>query len=116
MFRTKAQQESLCHSCPFAKAANLLGDTVTLFILKELLSGKKSFGEIEARLKSVSTRTISEKLKNLESVGIITREEVCGKPTRVYYTIDSKAGTSFKKVELALLSFGDEFFRAQKAQ
>jgi DNA-binding HxlR family transcriptional regulator len=111
MFRTEKQVSELCHSCPFAKAANLLGDSVTLFILKELHSSEKSFSLIEESLGSVSSRTISEKLKLLEEVGVIARREETGKPTRVFYTLTKKA-KSFAKVESSLLAFGNEFFLA----
>lgn len=110
MFRTKKQREELCHSCPFAKAANLLGDSVTIFMLKELLSGEKCFSELEKSLSSVSSRTITEKLKLLQEVGVIIRREQLGKPTRVFYSL-SKKGKAFKKIELSLLFFGNEFFQ-----
>ncbi len=112
MFRTEKQVKELCHSCPFAKAANLLGDSVTLFILKELAAGEKSFSLIEEALGSVSSRTVSEKLKTLEEVGAISRKEETGKPTRVFYALTTK-GKSFKKVESSLLAFGNEFFPHQ---
>ncbi len=110
MFRTEKQIRELCQSCPFAKAANLLGDSVTLFILKELSSGEKSFSLIEDALGSVSSRTITDKLKSLEESGVITRKEEPAKPTRVFYTLTKKAKT-FKKVESSLLAFGNDFFR-----
>jgi len=109
MFRTEKQVKELCYSCPFAKAANLLGDSVTLFILKELSGSEKSFSLIEDALGSVSSRTVSEKLKTLEENGVISRREESGKPTRVFYTLTAK-GKSFKKVESSLLAFGNEFF------
>jgi DNA-binding HxlR family transcriptional regulator len=110
MFRTEKQVSELCHSCPFAKSANLLGDSVTLFILKELSDGKKTFSLLEESLGSVSSRTLTDKLKTLEEFGAILREEVPGKPTRVFYTLTKKA-KAFKKVESSLLAFGNEFFR-----
>ncbi len=110
MFRTEKLIKKLCHSCPFAKTANLLGDSIVLFILKELSSGKKSFSEIEESLHSVSSRTITEKLKFLEEEKMILRKEEAGKPTRVFYTLTEKA-KAFKQVESSLVSFGNEFFR-----
>ena len=110
MLRTKVQRKNLCHSCPFAKTANLLGDSIILFILKELVGSEKSFSEIEKSLHSVSSRTVTEKLKFLEENLMILRREVSGKPTRVYYSLTQKA-KPFKKVASALTSFGDEFFQ-----
>ncbi len=111
MFRTEEQVKKLCKNCPFAKTANLLGDTVVLFILKEISSERKCFSDIEKSLSMVSSRTITEKLKFLEENDLLERAEEPGKPTRVFYSL-SKKGQAFKKVESSLLSFGNEFFQS----
>lgn len=105
MFRTEKQQKKLCASCPFAKTANVIGDSVVLLIVRDLLSGPKRFGDLEAALSGVSTRTLSEKLKTLEEEGLIAREEFVGKPPRVEYSL-TKKGAGLEGVSDAMIEYG----------
>lgn len=108
MFRTKSQQKNMCTNCPIAKTADLVGDTVVLIILRELISGSKRFGDIHAALQGVSTRTLTEKLKKLEQQEIITRIEYKEKPPRVEYQLTQK-GKGLKKIVQALLVYGEKY-------
>jgi DNA-binding HxlR family transcriptional regulator len=47
MLRTKAQEDTLCKTCPLAKTANLVGDSCVLLIIRDLLSGPKRFSNLE---------------------------------------------------------------------
>lgn len=107
MLRTKSQQKKICGTCPYAKASNILGDSVVLLIVHELLTSKKSFSDLEVYLSGVSTKTLSEKLKFLEQEKLISKEEIPGKPTRVYYTLTQK-GKQLRPVMKALYSFGEK--------
>ena len=108
MFRTEKQQKKLCASCPFAKTANIIGDSVVLLIIRDLFSGPKRFGDLEAALSGVSTRTLAEKLRMLEEEGLIVREEFIGKPPRVEYTL-TKKGAGLKKVSDAMIAYGSKY-------
>lgn len=108
MLRTKSQQKKICTGCPIAKAANLVGDTVVLIIIKELLSGFRRFGELCESLEGVSTRTITQKLKQLEDQKIIIRTEYRTKPPHVEYSLTEK-GKGLKKVVDSLLKYGEKF-------
>ncbi len=108
MLRTKSQQKNICTGCPIAKAANLVGDTVTLIIIKELLKGSKRFGEICNILEGVSTRTITDKLKQLEIDEIINRIEYKEKPPHVNYSLTLK-GKGLRNVVNSLLKYGQKY-------
>ena len=108
MFRTEQQQKKLCASCPFAKTANIIGDSVVLLIVRDLFTGPKRFGDLEEALTGVSTRTLSEKLKMLEEEGLISRQEFVGKPPRVEYTL-TKKGAGLNKVADAMIAYGSEY-------
>lgn len=108
MFRTKAQQKKMCTNCPIAKASDLVGDSVVLIIVRELLSGPKRFGDLHKILGGVSTRTLTEKLKNLELQKIITRIEFKEKPPHVEYFLTIK-GKGLKKIVNALSDYGENF-------
>ena len=108
MFRTKAQQKKICTNCPIAKASDLVGDSVTLIIVRELLTGSKRFGEILDALGGVSTRTLTEKLKKLEASKLVLRLEFKAKPPHVEYSLTVK-GKGLKKIVTALSDFGEKY-------
>ncbi|MBC7981944.1 helix-turn-helix transcriptional regulator [Candidatus Parcubacteria bacterium] len=108
MFRTKAQKKKMCTHCPIAKASDLVGDSVTLIIIRELMTGSKRFGEIHEVLGGVSTRTVTEKLKNLEENKLVLRLEFKQKPPHVEYSLTVK-GKGLKKVVNALSDYGEKF-------
>ena len=108
MLRTAKQKKKICSSCPFAKTANLIGDSVTLLIVRDLFSGPKRFGDLEKALEGVSTRTLCEKLKNLEDAGILTRIEFVGRPPRVEYLL-TKKGEGLRGISKAMITFGEKY-------
>ena len=76
--------------CPkFEHAIHILGKRWTGLILWTLLSGPKRFSEIEAAI-PVSGRLLSERLKELESEGLVTREVFPEVPVRVVYFLTPK--------------------------
>jgi len=61
--------------CPVSKGAELIGDRWTLLIVRELLFGPLGFNEIERGLPGISRSVLSERLRRLQSHGIIHRGE-----------------------------------------
>ena len=59
--------------CPIGKVVDLLGDSCSILILRDLLEGPKRYGELEESLDS-SSRTLVKKLKLLEQEGLITHK------------------------------------------
>ncbi len=108
MLRTEKQVESLCEDCPLAKTANIIGDTFTLLIIRDLLEKPKRFKEIEDSLLGVSTRTITNKLSYLEKAGLIKRIEYSERPPRVEYSL-TKNGKALSKVINSMRSYGKTY-------
>jgi DNA-binding HxlR family transcriptional regulator len=108
MFHTREQKKKICTECPFAKTADLVGDSVILIILRELFSGPHRFGELESALHGVSTRTLSEKLRMLEEKDIIRRKEIVGKPPRVDYSL-TKKGKGLHDIYSAMRVYGEKY-------
>ncbi len=75
MLRTEAQRKNICRSCPLSRAADILGDSITIIVINQLLSGERKFGEIEKNLSGVSTRTITLKLRTLEKEGLVEKRK-----------------------------------------
>ncbi|WP_079508748.1 winged helix-turn-helix transcriptional regulator [Mesobacillus jeotgali] len=76
--------------CPrFEKAMGILGQRWTGLILYQLLSGPQRFCTIESSV-GVSGRVLSERLKDLESEGIVKREVFPETPVRIEYSLTDK--------------------------
>jgi DNA-binding HxlR family transcriptional regulator len=107
MFRTSAQKKANCGSCGVARVADLVGDSWSLLIIRDLLEGTRRFGDLEVSLRGVSTRTLTKKLKALEDCDMIKRTEYAEKPPRVEYALTEK-GHAFQAVVEAMREFGDK--------
>ena len=59
--------------CPVAKAAEIFAERWTPLILRELLMGSHRFGDLERGLPKISRSLLSQRLRSLESVGLVER-------------------------------------------
>lgn len=77
--------------CPrYQHAVEILGKRWTALILKVLLDGPARFNELADELQVVADRVLSERLKELEAEGIITRRIYAEVPVRVEYRLTAK--------------------------
>lgn len=88
-------------------AIRLLGDTYTLLIISKLLSGPKRFGELFEAV-GVSTKTLSQRLRKLEAVGMMQREVFPDIPPRVVYQLTEK-GLALVHIIEAFKLFGEQY-------
>ncbi len=108
MLRTSHQRVVLCRSCPIAKVADLVGDSVSIIILRDLLKKPRRFNDIELALAGVSSRTITLKLKKLEQCGIVSRHPDYRLGNKVVYRLTQK-GAAFQKVADAMRAYGKKY-------
>ncbi len=105
---TKEQQEKLCSACPIARAADLIGDSWSLLIVRDLLKGSRRFSDLVTSLEGISTRTLTKKLQLLEKNGILAREQFSEKPPRVEYSLTEK-GRAFKTIIADMKKYGEKY-------
>ena len=91
-------------TCPIGKVVDLLGDSCSILILRDLLEGPKRYSELEKSLES-SSRTLVKKLKHLEHEGLINHVHA---GTHGTYRL-SKKGTAFQKVADAMRVYGKKY-------
>jgi DNA-binding HxlR family transcriptional regulator len=119
MLRTKAQEDTLCKTCPLAKTANLVGDSCVLLIIRDLLSGPKRFSNLEASLTGISTRTLTNKLKMLEEKDIVKKVTTKGRTghdsaeskkgaPHTEYTL-TKKGLGLNDITIAMRAYGKKY-------
>ncbi|WP_020620330.1 winged helix-turn-helix transcriptional regulator [Paenibacillus daejeonensis] len=77
--------------CPrFERAVEILSKRWTTLIVYQLLEGPQRFVAIENSLTNLSSKVLSERLKELEEEGIIERTVYPEKPVRIEYALTSK--------------------------
>lgn len=77
--------------CPkFENAFELLGKRWTGLIIRTLLSGQKRFTDIAASIPNMSARMLTERFKELEQEGIVTRKVYPEVPVRIEYELTEK--------------------------
>lgn len=91
--------------CVVERTADVIGGKWTTLILRELLRSTKRFGEIRATLSGVSPKTLTERLRELERDGVITRTVYPEVPLRVEYTLTEK-GEALRPVIDAMAAWG----------
>ena len=86
---TLAPQREACCSL-YHQAVELVGKRWTGAIVMVLLEGPARFSEIKECVPDLSDRLLSERLKELESEGLVERHVLEGVPVRVQYLLTDK--------------------------
>ncbi len=94
--------------CSIEKALDVLGGKWTFLIIRDLQGGTKRFGELRKSLVGVSPKTLSERLKELESKGVVTRTAYATIPPTVEYTLTEK-GQSLHPIIKAMKLWGSKW-------
>lgn len=77
--------------CPlFHEAAELIGRRWTAAIVRALADGAVRFGDVVAAVPGLSDRMLSERLKELEAEGVVTRTVIADYPVRIEYRLTEK--------------------------
>lgn len=78
---------SKSQSCPVLLTANIISGKWTLLVLRDLSNGINRFSTLIRSLSGISPKTLSERLRSLEEVGVITRTAYPEVPPRVEYAL-----------------------------
>ncbi len=92
-------------ACAIANSLDVLGDKWSLLVVRDLLHGKHTYGELARSPEHIPTNILAERLKRLESAGIISSAPYQERPVRYAYTLTSK-GVALGEVLLALVRWG----------
>lgn len=108
MLRTRRQRTVLTRSCAIAKVADVIGDPVSILIVRDLLENPKGFTELELSLQGMSSGTICAKLKSLEKAGLVDRVPKPDFYPRVDWCL-TKKGRALKPVIDSMRVFGKQY-------
>ncbi|MBF6465655.1 winged helix-turn-helix transcriptional regulator [Nocardia beijingensis] len=71
--------------CGLARALDVVGDRWSLLIVRELLPGPQRYGELVASLGGIATNLLADRLRSLESFGVVERRP--GRISGVVYAL-----------------------------
>ena len=93
-------------TCPLARAMWAIGDRWTLLILRECFLGVRRFDGFQKRL-GVTRHLLAERLKRLETMGMLERRPYQERPLRHEYRLTA-SGKSFAPVLLAMQDWAQQ--------
>ena len=97
--------------CPFYhRAVELIGRRWTGAILRAMLAGIERFSDLAATIPGMSDRMLSERLKELETEGIVVRRVIPETPVRIEYHLTNK-GRALGTVVEAVSTWAEEWLR-----
>src|SRR5271167_2920613 len=59
-------------ACAIANSLDILGDKWSLLVVRDLLHGQHTYGELALSPERIPTNILADRLKRLESTGIVT--------------------------------------------
>jgi DNA-binding HxlR family transcriptional regulator len=95
-------------SCPIETTFRIIGKRWTVLIIREILRGNTQFNRFMKNIEGISPKVLTERLRELERLGIIRRRVVSKYPVRVEYSL-TDMGTGFEPVLLSAASFSMKY-------
>lgn len=100
--------------CPVVTTAEIISGKWTLLVLRDLADGPRRFSELERSLAGISPRTLSQRLRGLETEGVIMRRELVEPQRRVEYCLTAK-GVDLVPIVDAMRVYGRRWLPAGRA-
>ena len=92
-------------TCAVAASAAIIGAKWTALLVHDLSEGARRFSELEHSCAGISPRTLSERLRWLESEGLVDRRSYPESPPRVEYEL-TETGRGLLPIIGAMREFG----------
>jgi DNA-binding HxlR family transcriptional regulator len=108
--------DPLASFCPrYHHAVELVGRRWTGAIIRVLLGGRMRYHELRETIPDISDRMLSERLRELEQEGVISRVVVPESPVRVEYELTEK-GRALEPVVRAIAKWAERWVPALAAE
>lgn len=104
--------EKMLPACPVETTLMLIGDKWKVLILRDLMDGKKRFGELKKSIGTVSQKVLTAQLRAMEASGLVSRTVYAEVPPRVEYEL-TETGYSLNPVLEVLRDWGTEYQQRQ---
>jgi DNA-binding HxlR family transcriptional regulator len=95
-------------TCAIANSLDIVGDKWSLLVVRDLLHGRHTYGELVNSPEGIPTNILAERLKRLEAAGILVGTPYQERPVRYRYTLTPK-GKDLGQVLLAFVRWGKQY-------
>lgn len=93
--------------CAVACTLDLVGDKWSLLVVRDLLRGHVTYGELQDSPEGIPTNILADRLRRLEEAGLIAKSAYQQHPVRYAYELTEK-GKALGDVLLAFVRWGKE--------
>jgi len=93
--------------CAVANTLDRVGDKWSLLLVRDMLAGKRTYGQFLESPEGIPTNILADRLRRLEDFGIITRSAYQERPVRFAYSLTAE-GKQLGRVLRALADWGLE--------
>ena len=100
-------------ACPVEITMGLIGEKWKVLIIRDLLTGKKRFGELKKSVTGITQKVLTNNLRQMEASGLIKRKVYAEVPPRVEYSL-TETGLSLKPVLDSMVEWGNDYREKQK--
>jgi DNA-binding HxlR family transcriptional regulator len=91
--------------CPVSCTLDLLGDRWTLLVVRDIVRGKRRYGDFLDSPEGIPTNILAERLKRLVAAGVIESKRYSDHPPRMEYVLTQK-GEDLRPVLRAMVEWG----------
>lgn len=91
--------------CAVACTLDLVGDKWSLLVVRDLLRGNVTYGELQNSIEGIPTNILADRLKRLEEARLIAKSAYQQHPVRYAYEL-TEEGKALSDVLLALVRWG----------
>ena len=95
-------------SCPIETTFRIIGKRWTVLIIREMFRGHKQFNRFMENIEGISPKVLTERLRELEHLGIVRRKIVYEYPVKIEYSL-TDLGKGFEPVLLSAASFSMKY-------
>jgi DNA-binding HxlR family transcriptional regulator/putative sterol carrier protein len=111
----EVSRRSYLQYCSVAHALDLVGERWALLVVRELILGAKRFRELHEGLPGVSTNVLTNRLKELETTGVIRRRPLPRPASGTVYEL-TEYGRELEDIVVALGRWGAKTMPAKSAE
>jgi len=112
--KPKAEMRDFLRSrCAVACTLDLVGDKWSLLVVRDLLRGNVTYGELQKSPEGIPTNILADRLKKFEDAGLIAKSAYQEHPIRYAYELTEK-GKALGDVLLAFVRWGTKHIPGTK--
>jgi DNA-binding HxlR family transcriptional regulator len=95
--------------CPITNGLDIFGDKWTLLVIRDLMLGKRRYQDLISSPEGIASNILADRLKKMESAGLVIRRAYQQKPLRYEYLLTEK-GNDLRAVLEAMVKWGKTYY------